>query len=521
MFTARERLAGYFAGDGAIAAPQAPSRRPRDMPPLSLVGSTAAPAAPGFLARWRLAFETRFADLDWAPDLAEAIGSARWFRGLVTLVALMLAALAFWPSFSPVEAAPMVRLDRPEAEEMRSLAIRPLAQGATSGRHWDATSLVVPLSSAPERPSVHLVATLGDGDTFERMLQRAGVSGLDAARVSSLVGGAIPTSAIRPGTRFDITLGRRDDPATPRPLQAIAFRARFDLDLSITRVGGGLQLARSALAVDDTPLRIRGIVGSSLYRSARAAGAPASAIQEYLQTLDQHGMLDTMAPSDEFDMVLGYKRAAGGAVQVGNLLYAGLERDGKARTELVRMGGAFTDALDDGSSSASPVATLAMGMPVANGHETSGFGLRRHPILGYVRMHDGIDYGAPFGSPIYAVADGVVASAGWRGGYGNFVMLSHGGGITSGYGHMSRIAVSGGQGVQRGQVIGYVGSTGLSTGAHVHFEVRRDGRPVNPDSVSFVVRQAATAPTASLPAVRERLKALMSIEPGAALAQLK
>ncbi|MDE2562921.1 MAG: M23 family metallopeptidase [Sphingomonadales bacterium] len=518
MHTAREQLAGSPAGNGATA-PHAPLRRSQAS--LSLVAPADALPSPGLLTRWRLAFETRFVDFDWAPDLAEAIGSARWFRGLAMLVALTIAALAFWPSFSPVEAAPMVRMDLSASEEMRSLAIRPLAQGATSGRHWDATSLVVPLSSAPERPSVHLVATLGEGDSFERMMQRAGVSGLDAARVASLVGGVIPATAIQPGTRFDITLGRRDDPAVPRPLQAIAFRARFDLDLSITRTGGGLELARSALAVDDTPLRIRGIVGSSLYRSARAAGAPASAIQEYLQTLDQHGMLDTMAPSDEYDMVLGYKRAAGGAVQVGSLLYAGLERDGKPRTELVRMGGAFTDALDDGSPAGSPAETLSLGMPVANGHETSGFGLRRHPILGYVRMHDGIDYGAPFGSAIYAVADGVVMSAGWRGGYGNFVMINHGGGITSGYGHMSRLAVSPGQGVQRGQVIGYVGSTGLSTGPHVHFEVRRSGRPVDPSSVSFVVRQQAAAPAASLPAVRERLKVLMSVEPGAALSPLK
>lgn len=516
MFTAREKLAGYAAVDGGLSGPAPVARRAA----LSLVEP--APRAATAFERWRNRLETRLADFDWAPDLAEAIGSARWFRGLATMAALILVALALWPDFSPVEAAPMVHMDSAANDEMRSLAIAPMVKGATSGRHWDANTLVVPLQSAPERPSVHLVATLGSGDTFERMLQRAGVSGLDAARVASLVGGAIPTSAIQPGTRFDITLGRRDDPATPRPLEAIAFRARFDLDLTISRAGGGLALSRSQLAVDATPLRIQGIVGASLYRSARAAGAPASAIQEYLQTLDQHGMLDDMAPSDEFDMVLGYKRAAGGAVQIGDLLYAGLSRDGKPRTELVRTGdGMFLDALDDGSASRSPTETLALGMPVANGHETSGFGLRRHPILGYVRMHDGIDYGAPFGSPIYAVADGTVSYAGWRGGYGNFVMLNHGGGVTSGYGHMSRLAVSPGQGVQRGQVIGYVGSSGLSTGPHVHFEVRRGGRPVDPASVSFIVRQQVANTAAQLPAIRTRLKELLAVQPGAALTPIR
>lgn len=512
VFTARERLAGLSAGDEVPVV--APARRPA----LALVESP--PAAPGAFARWRARLETRLADLDWAPDLAEAIGSARWFRGFATMIALILAALAFWPSFSPVEAAPMVYMDTAATAEMRSLAIAPLAKGATSGRHWDANSLVMPLASAPERPSVDLVATLGSGDTFERMLQRAGVGGLDAARVASLVGGAIPTSAIQPGTRFDITLGRRADPATPRPLERIAFRARFDLDLSISRIGGGLALSRSQIAVDATPLRVQGIVGASLYRSARAAGVPASAIQEYLQTLDQHGMLDGMAPTDEFDMVLGYKRAAGGAVQVGNLLYAGLSRDGKPRTELVRMGDAvFADALDDGSG-APQTETLAMGMPVA-GHITSGYGLRRHPILGYVRMHSGIDFGAAYGSPIYAVADGTVSYAGWHGGHGRYVRIEHGGGVGTGYGHMSQIAVSPGMQVHRGQVIGYVGSTGLSTGPHLHYEVYENGRTVNPAAVNFVVRQQVANTATQLPAVRERLKQLLAVEPGAALAPMR
>src|SRR3546814_15120956 len=108
-------------------------------------------------------------------------------------------------------------------------------------------------------------------------------------------------------------------------------------------------------------------------------------------------------------------------------------------------------------------------MPVS-GHITSSFGRRRHPILGYTRMHDGIDIGARYGSPIHAAADGTVAFAGRNGGYGNFVRVKHSGAITTGYGHMSRIAVRAGAHVHAGQVIGYVGSTGLSTGPPPHFE---------------------------------------------------
>jgi len=98
-------------------------------------------------------------------------------------------------------------------------------------------------------------------------------------------------------------------------------------------------------------------------------------------------------------------------------------------------------------------------------------------------MHSGMDFKAAYGAPIYAVTDGVVAYAGRKGGYGNFVQLNHGGGLASGYGHMSRITARAGSKVRRGQIIGYVGSTGLSTGPHLHYELYRNGRAVNPASV--------------------------------------
>ncbi|MCD6350834.1 MAG: peptidoglycan DD-metalloendopeptidase family protein [Armatimonadetes bacterium] len=114
------------------------------------------------------------------------------------------------------------------------------------------------------------------------------------------------------------------------------------------------------------------------------------------------------------------------------------------------------------------------------GRITSGFGMRMHPILHYRRMHTGVDFHASYGTPVRAADKGLVVYAGWRGGYGKCIILDHGSGIATLYGHLSRISVSRGQIVKRGAVIGAVGSTGLSTGPHLHFEVRKNGRPVNP-----------------------------------------
>lgn len=118
--------------------------------------------------------------------------------------------------------------------------------------------------------------------------------------------------------------------------------------------------------------------------------------------------------------------------------------------------------------------------PIAKFTFTSAYGVRSDPFQGSAAMHAGIDLASPTGTPIYATADGVVDRAEWFGGYGNMVQIEHGKGIATRYGHMSKIAAREGERVKRGDLIGYVGSTGRSTGSHLHYEVRIDGRAVNP-----------------------------------------
>jgi murein DD-endopeptidase MepM/ murein hydrolase activator NlpD len=144
--------------------------------------------------------------------------------------------------------------------------------------------------------------------------------------------------------------------------------------------------------------------------------------------------------------------------------------------------------------------------PVHGTNFTSGFGVRSDPFKGRAAMHPGIDLAGPIGTPIYATADGIVDRAEWNnGGYGNLVEIDHGHGIQTRYGHLTRYIVAAGQHVKRGELIAYMGSTGRSTGSHLHYEVRLDGHPVNPipflqssDYLQSVQRRAAAATQVAL-----------------------
>jgi murein DD-endopeptidase MepM/ murein hydrolase activator NlpD len=514
--TTARKLAPYFQNSIKLAPPTKPQKVKRQV--LARVRG-----AGDRYDEWKLGVGTWFDGLDITPDLAENIGSRRWFRGMGTMLALGAVALAFWPNLTPLEARPAMPQGEEIRDEFRSQMITPLALGADSGRRMGPTAQVIPLKSAPERPQIELVATLAPGDSFASMLRRAGVSSTDIGRVSALIDGAMQLSEIEPGTRMDIVLGRRGEPGSPRPLDALSFRARFDLELAIARQGAGagggqsgpLALERNVIRVDDTPLRVRGTAGTSLYRSMRAAGVPASAVQDYLKAIDDQVDMDqAVRATDEFDIIIAYRRAATGERQAGQLLYAAIDRAGKPQTQLMRWGadGRFFEASGVGEQRGGLVAPVP-------GQISSNYGMRRHPILGYRRMHSGMDFKARYGTPIVAVTDGTVASAGRAGGCGNAVRLEHGGGLSTRYCHMSRMSVDRGQQVRRGQVIGYVGSTGLSTGPHLHYEMYRGGRAINPASVQFVTRAQLSG--TELLDFRRQLIGLTEIEPGAALQDLE
>src|SRR6185369_9520024 len=255
-----------------------------------------------------------------------------------------------------------------------------------------------------------------------------------------------------------------------------------------------------APAIVLSPLRIRGRVGDGLYWSLRAAGASPQVAAQYLAALATEIDVGEVGPTDGFDLVLGADR---------QLLYAGLSRAMSSSLQLVRWNANGRSEWINAANADKPAPSVGGLMMPANGPVTSYFGYRYHPILHFTRFHAGLDIGAGWGSPIVAAADGQVVGAGWSGGYGREVQIAHGGGIVSLYGHMSEIVAQPGSFVHAGQLIGYVGSSGLSTGPHLHFEVRQGGNPVNPLGVRLVSTPVVDTHLAG--AVKARLAALLRV----------
>ena len=125
-------------------------------------------------------------------------------------------------------------------------------------------------------------------------------------------------------------------------------------------------------------------------------------------------------------------------------------------------------------------AKLPLGSPLQSSRVNSAFGARLHPVSGKYRRHNGVDLAAATGTPVFATSSGSIRVAGWNGGYGLLITVDHGNGIETRYAHLSRLIVTRGQRVRTGEIIGFVGSTGNSTGPHLHYEIRQEGRPLDP-----------------------------------------
>jgi murein DD-endopeptidase MepM/ murein hydrolase activator NlpD len=263
---------------------------------------------------------------------------------------------------------------------------------------------------------------------------------------------------------------------------------------------GALHLRELAEEIREETTVAQGSIEGSLYETAAAQGST-SAITGQAAKLFAHKIdfSRDIKDGDTFKLVFTRKvTESGRTVEAGDLLYAEVDA-GKKGGQPLRFyryqpaGGGEAQYFDETGKN---IRGFLLQTPLAVVRITSGFGVRRHPVLGYNKMHQGIDFAGATGTPIYAAGDGVVAESGRKGGYGNWIMLKHSGGWETGYAHMSRYAPGMRRGVRvkQGQLIGYVGATGRVTGPHLHYEVMRNGARVNPKGTKIAGGQVLSGP---------------------------
>ena len=272
-----------------------------------------------------------------------------------------------------------------------------------------------------------------------------------------------------------------------------SMKARLDADgglLSLDVTRGMLEQARTKrgadgweperidVAVDTVVAEVNGAVRTSLWDALHQAGEDARLVQDLVEIFAYEiDFYSEVHPGDRFSLLVEKRYANGQFLDYGDVTAAQFvsgDDDHLAFLERSPVTGAnYYD--EDGNS----LRKQLLKAPLKYGPVTSGFGVRRHPILGYTRNHNGTDYGVPIGTPVWSVGDGRVSTAGWHGGFGRLVEVTHPNGWVSQYAHLSRINVHVGQHVQQKDIVGLVGQTGLATGPHLHYGLKKNGAYVN------------------------------------------
>ncbi len=347
---------------------------------------------------------------------------------------------------------------------------------------------MAPIAAARPRPQTgierfeRVAMKVLPGETLKQSLLRLGLAPVEAEEAVRLMGDAFDTVNIKAGLAFQAAVARPLDRRGPVRLVGLSMQTGPATAISLSRTfDGALRLQQTAEKIRAETTVAQGRMSDSLYASALAAGATPELTTQVVKLLSHK--LDfsrDIHPDDQFRMVFDRRVSESGrTVDTGALLYAEIGAKGQS-TRFYRFKTAGASEAQYFDEDGKNIRGFLLRTPLDGAHVTSGFGLRLHPILGFTKMHTGIDFGAPSGTPVFAAGDGVVKEARWAGGYGRWLEIQHNGQWATGYGHLSGWAVREGERVRQGQVVGYVGSTGRSTGPHLHYEVILGGQKINP-----------------------------------------
>ncbi|WP_213739611.1 M23 family metallopeptidase [Bradyrhizobium sp. dw_411] len=374
-------------------------------------------------------------------------------------------------------------------------------------------------------PSGERIHVVKKGDTITSIMRDQGATPEEAKSIATTLGVRGRDGGLKEGEKVRILMapagpgaGQRLQPyrvivANDSAVEAVA--ALSDLGkyvaVDVQSMNTTTETAEASDDDDDDGTGVR--LYQSIYETALRNKVPAAVIEDMVRIYSYDvDFQRKVQPGDSFDVFFAGEDEGATITEKTEVLFASLTVGGETKKyyRFQTPDDAVVDYYDETGKSAKK---FLVRKPVNNAIMRSGFGSRRHPILGYVKMHTGVDWATPYGTPIFASGNGVVETAGWEGGYGKYVKLKHNNGYETAYGHMSAFAkgLEPGKRVRQGQVIGFVGSTGQSTGAHVHYEILVNGRFVDPMRIKLPRGRSLDGPLmAGFEKERDRLDAMMS-----------
>lgn len=365
--------------------------------------------------------------------------------------------------------------------DLRGFSLKPPDPGSAPA--------VEPEPPAPDR--YELTLRLEKGDTIDKLLADINVPEGDRRQIHDRLAALLKKRRLPAGEEIELLLQNLpEQPDAPRVL-SLSVRPQPEREYLVTRRDDGTYDGEEkTYKVSPRIVRVEGERHGSLQQSGVKLGAPSAAMVEFIRALSYEvDFQRELKEGMKFTVLLEQLVTSDGLVTHPGRLLAGELRLLKRTVTVIRFrpqGGADGFYNPNGES----VVRAFLRTPMDASKISSRFGMREHPILGYSALHAGVDFAAPPGTPILAAGAGKVAMAGPNGGYGLYVKLQHTKDVATAYAHMSRLGpgIKPGVAVRQGQVIGFVGSTGLSTGPHLHYEFHRGGKQVNPLAQKFAMR---------------------------------
>ncbi len=332
----------------------------------------------------------------------------------------------------------------------------------------------------------HKTFTLAQGDTFTHVLDHLGIPLAQAQNATAALSEIFNPKDLRIDQEIHAVI--EDNPTgAGYTLKSLSFQPDFDYEVKLVSKGDdvfGAEKVKKKLKHDYSS--ISGAIQISLYADALRAGASPKMLYDMIKAFSYDvDFQRDIQPGTEFSLFYDtYKDEASGLERPGELLYAKLVLEDKPHEIYYFQPKGGTPGYYTAHGEGIKKALLRT--PIDGARLTSGFGYRKHPIQGYTKMHKGVDFAAPCGTPIMAAGDGVIERSSSYRGYGNYICIRHGTTTKTAYAHLSRYAtgIKPGKKVSQGQVIGYVGRTGHATGPHLHFELIQNGKHINPNKIT-------------------------------------